>query len=320
MATLTPLTFAEAESLTARFGLELARIEPLSLGSVNSNFGLTMRDGARYFARLYEEQPLAGAELEVSLLATLAARGARVVAPCATMTGERVLLHAGKPFAVFPWVEGEWLCLQRVTAKHCEAVGSALAAVHLASDWVTPLGKGRFQPSDMLARLERVERDGPARLGPAIAEIRALYAEYLPKRDPSLPLGICHGDLFRDNVLWNGGEVAALLDFESVAWGSFAYDLMVTALAWCYADTLVVPNVEAMFRGYASVRAPSPVERAALPVEGALACLRFATSRITDFELRAAPGERPGRDYRRFLQRLQALRSGAFDSAFRVFD
>jgi homoserine kinase type II len=306
--------------MSARFGLELTRIEPLSLGSVNSNFRLTTRDGSRYFARLYEEQPLAGAELEVSLLATLAERGARVVAPCSTSTGQRVLLHSGKPFAVFPWIEGEWLCLQRVDAKHCGAVGAALAAVHLASSSVGPLGEGRFRPADMLSRLDRVGREGPPRLAAPIAEIRALYAEYLPRRNSDLPRGICHGDLFRDNVLWSGSEIAALLDFESVAWGSFAYDLMVTAFAWCYTDALVVPHVQAMFEGYASVRRLSEAERAALPIEGALGCLRFATTRITDFELRAAPGERPGRDYRRFLTRLRALESGAFDPAFRIFD
>jgi hypothetical protein len=42
--------------------------------------------------------------------------------------------------------------------------------------------------------------------------------------------------------------------------------------------------------------------------------LRFATTRITDFSLRAGPEETPARDYRRFLQRMQALESGVMDS------
>ena len=46
-------------------------------------------------------------------------------------------------------------------------------------------------------------------------------------------------------------------------------------------------------------------------VKGAL---RFATTRITDFSLRAGPSEAPARDYRRFLQRLDALESGALDA------
>jgi hypothetical protein len=48
-------------------------------------------------------------------------------------------------------------------------------------------------------------------------------------------------------------------------------------------------------------------------VEGALACLRFATTRITDFSMRATPGTPAPRDYRRFLARLEALEQGMLD-------
>jgi Ser/Thr protein kinase RdoA (MazF antagonist) len=53
----------------------------------------------------------------------------------------------------------------------------------------------------------------------------------------------------------------------------------------------------------------------ALGVEGAIACLRFATTRITDFAMRAPAGKPPVRDYRRFLARLAELESGAIDDA-----
>jgi homoserine kinase type II len=177
------------------------------------------------------------------------------------------------------------------------------------------LPAGRFRPEDLLARLDRVEAAGSGALAPSIARIRDAYEKYLPRR-AALPRGVCHGDLFRDNVLWGDSEtILALLDFESASFGPFAYDLMVTALAWCFVDTLALPNVRALFEGYASVRVPAAEERRALEVEGALACLRFATTRITDFELRARPGEPPARDFRRFLQRLDALESGVLDAA-----
>jgi homoserine kinase type II len=316
MARLSELSLEQARALGAEFGLSVSSVEALDLGSVNSNFRFTGSDGAQYFARLYEEQALAGAQTEVRLLATLSEAQVPVVDPLSTKGGERVVSHRGKPFAIFPWVQGDWLCLGQVTPDYCHSLGAALARVHAASEKVGSLPEGRFRPSDMLARLERVERDGHARLAPQIASIRASYARYLPLRDVSLPRGVCHGDLFRDNVLWQGSRLSALLDFESAAWGNFSYDLMVTALAWCYRDALVLEHVKALFSGYASVRSLSADERAALPVEGALGCLRFATSRITDFELRAAPGAPPARDFRRFLSRLQAIEAGAFAPAW----
>ena len=316
MARFSELSLEQARALGTRFGLNVSSVEALELGSVNSNFRLTASDGQCYFARLYEEQALAGAQAEARLLATLSAVEVPVVAPLGTVSGERVVEQHGKPAAIFPWVAGDWLCLRRVASEHCRALGAALARVHLASEAVGGLPEGRFRPSDMLARLERVERAGHTRLLPQVAAIREAYARYLPRRDAALPRGVCHGDLFRDNVLWEGQRLTALLDFESAAWGSFAYDLMVTALAWCYRDALRVENVQALFSGYSSVRPLSAEERAALPVEGALACLRFAVSRMTDFELRAGEGSPPARDFRRFLSRLEAIEAGAFTPAW----
>ncbi|HEY8942854.1 MAG TPA: homoserine kinase [Polyangiaceae bacterium] len=313
MALLTPMSLSEATVLAGRFGVRIVHAEPLSAGSVNSNFRFRGDDGALYFARIYEEQGFEGARTEIDLLTALHGEGVPVVRPLLTRDGAGTTEFAGKPFVLFPWVEGEWLCLRRVTPERCRTLGAALARVHLASPRVGSLPQGRFRPPDMLERLTKVEASGVRELDPFVARIREAYARYLEQRR-ELPSGVCHGDLFRDNVLWSGERLAALLDFESASWGCFAYDLMVTALAWCYTDSLQLDRVRALFEGYASVRIPSAAERESLEVEGALACLRFATTRITDFELRTPPGARPARDFRRFLERLAALESNILDS------
>jgi homoserine kinase type II len=315
VALLTALPTEKARELGRAYGVEIARVEPLALGSVNSNFRVFAEDGRELFARLYEEQGVAGAEAELGLLSALARGGSRV--PEALPLAGPLPLHAGKPFVVFPWLQGEILCLLRVDVAACRAVGAALARVHLATDRVARLGPGRFGPGDMLARLDRVERETERTdLLADVARVCELYARLLPLRDGSLPSGIVHGDLFRDNVLWQPGELPALLDFESAFHGPFVYDLMVTIAAWCYRDAFDLRLARALVEGYAGVRPLSAGERRAVHVEGALACLRFVTSRITDFELRAAPGARPGRDYRRFLARLTAIEAGALDPAF----
>jgi homoserine kinase type II len=90
----------------------------------------------------------------------------------------------------------------------------------------------------------------------------------------------------------------------------FVYDIMVCVHAWCYGDAFDLSLVRALLDGYQAVRALEPAEMGALPAQGALAALRFATTRITDFSLRTAPGQKPARDYRRFLARLEALEDG----------
>jgi len=313
VALLTALGIEDAKRLAREYGVELESIEALSVGSVNSNFRATAVGGRVLFARLYEEQGKDGAAAELELLAALAGEGIPVSEPLAR-TGPVPTL-GDKPFALFPWVEGEILCLARVTPEACGRVGQALARVHLATPKLPRLGPGRFGPPDMLERLARVEREGarPALLAD-VRRVRELYARYVAERDTSLPHGVVHGDLFRDNVLWKNGELAALLDFESAFHGPFVYDLMVTIAAWCYRDAFDLPLVGALVAGYVAERPLDAAERRAVRVEGALACLRFVTSRITDFELRARDGERPVRDFRRFLARLDAITSGELAS------
>jgi len=309
---------ADAARLGREFGLEITSIEPLSAGSVNSNFALTDAAGQRYFARLYEEQGRDGALAELSLVSALARANVPVVESLPRIDGAGVGELAGKPFVVFPWVDGEILCQGRVTVAACEKLGAALARMHLTTPSLARPVEGRFRITDLRKRLARVEREGHEQYLDDVERIRESLNHYEVERiSQSAPRGVIHSDLFRDNVLWSkNGELAALLDFESACEGAFAYDLMVTICAWCYSDRFETALVEGFLRGHHAVRPIIGPEVAALKIEGAVGCLRFATTRITDFSLRAPPGKPPLRDYRRFLARLAAIEAGDLDGCF----
>lgn len=316
MGLFTALSLDEARGLGAEFGVDVAGVEPLQAGSVNSNYRLTDTGSVRYFARVYEEQDEKGAEVELRLLDELHGAGIPTTRPLASR-GRSVATFRGKPFAMYPWIDGEILCQARVEEAHAERVGVALARIHMASPLVTPLGGGRFRIEDIADRLDRIERESPEHRS-AASEIRRKLEYYAARRNLELPKGVIHGDLFRDNVLWRDGEIAALIDFESASHGPFVFDLAVTLFAWCYGSGFSLPLVRALLRGYASVRVIGVEEREGLLVEGALACLRFATTRITDFSMRAEPGQPPLRDYRRFLARLDEIESGVLDAELSV--
>jgi homoserine kinase type II len=316
MALLTELSLASAAPLAKLFNLDLRQIEPLTAGSVNSNFRLEDSAGNVYFARLYEEQDHAGAVREHAVVAALDDAGVPVVRALRTKDGGSLADFEGKAFAVFPWVDGEILCQRRVAPAACFALGAALAGVHLCSARVPALPAGRFRIPDLRGRLERVEAAGRTSLLPAVRTIRERLDHYEATRATNLEEGICHGDLFRDNVLWQGPKLRALIDFESVCRNNFAYDLMVTTLAWSYGSDFELGLVQALFDGYRSVRPLPAAEVAALRSEGAIACLRFASTRLTDFSLRVPEGTAPVRDYGRFLARMTAIEGGALDVCF----
>lgn len=302
MAAFTALASHEAEGLARRFELgNYMRSRPILEGSVNSNHRLETSRGA-YFVRIYEEQTEEGALRDVELAVRLAERGVRTPAPLADRSGARLARVAGKVAAVFPWVHGEMVCQAGVTPALARAVGEALGEFHCAARGVSA-SAGRFRAEDVRGRLVAIS---DARFLEAARALTAALDRWVARRNPRLPRGLVHGDLFRDNVLWSGGSIAALLDFESAADGPYAYDLAVTLLAWCFGDAFRRELAAAMLAGYESRRALAPEEREGLLAEACVAAVRFAATRITDYALRPA-GARVMKDWRRFEARLVAL-------------
>lgn len=311
MATYTPLPFPEAHRIAARFGREVTSIEGLVAGSVNSNYRLTCRDGERIFLRIYEEQSAEGAAGEVELLDWLIDRGLPAVRPLRGLDGGALDELGGRSVALFPWVDGEICCQALVSPERARIIGAALARIHrIGAPHPRP---GRFRVADLFARCDRIEEASAPELAAMAPRLRGWLAEVEARRSTEAPRGLCHGDLFRDNVLWQGLSLRALLDFESASDEPFAFDLAVTILAWCHGDELRRDLASALVAGYQSERPLLPGDRAALHAETLLAALRFTVTRITDYSMKAHLGASNFRDYRRFLARFEVVQGLGHD-------
>jgi len=302
MAILTVPRDEDFDALLAAYELGSRRLSKgIEAGTVNTSYALDL-DAGRYFLRLYEEQGPAGAEAEARLLLHLAASGVPTPAPVRARDGTMVQTVAGKPAAIFPWVDGDMLCLRSVGVAAARDVGVALAKMHLAGPSPSdPLGEGRFGPVDLAARCARVRTSGDFA---ARAQADALHDAVLAvaaRRQKGLPSGLVHGDLFRDNVLWHEGRIAALLDFESAHHGPFAYDIAVTILSWSFRAALDLDVARAIVAGYREVRDLEEAERDALFAEAVFAAIRFTITRITDDAIRV------GKKWQRFVARREAV-------------
>ncbi|MCA9602306.1 MAG: homoserine kinase [Myxococcales bacterium] len=313
MAVLTPIHAEDGSRILTAHGLgALSEVIPVPEGSVNTNY-ILVAGPRRVFLRVYEEQGPDGAEYEWALLERLRAAGVpvpiRIEGPPAG-----AIQVAGKPVALFELITGEECCQARVTAPKAAAVGRALAEVHGILDTVPECREGRFTLAHVVGRLDRteatLERDGGLD-GPEvrsdIARLRALHAELADATPPGLDRGIIHGDLSRDNVRWEGDRISVILDWESAAEGARVYDLVVTMLAWCFGDTLDLALASAMARAYHAARPLDMANRTALHWAARTTCLRFASTRLTDYYLRRGKVQMQYRDYRRFLARLDAV-------------
>lgn len=309
MALLTPMTLEQARRLGAAYGLEVVGREPIAVG-INSNFVLSLKDGRRAFARVCETGSRADIEAQGALLEHLAVFGVPTPRPYCRLDGIAVSEHRTKPVMVFPFCRGQSLCQAAVTPAHMAQMGRALALLHAAGESYRYRERTAFDLPSLTEQVRELEaRELPVALRDDLAlmakRLEALTRNPLP--DPVAPT-IVHGDLFRDNVLWEGEQLSALLDFEFASQGSPLFDLMVTMLSWCFGSELEPSLARAFVASYRSERSLGDGELAACYSQALQACLRFAISRITDYELK--PRERIAyKDYRRFLARLCAVES-----------
>ena len=304
VAVYTPLSLADADRLTRAHGLGAARrVEGVPAGSVNSNF--LIEADRRVFARIYEEQDTDGVAYEWELLEHLEA--AHLPVPVRLRgPAPGALRVSGKPTALFELMGGEEVCQRMVDAPRAAAVGSLLARAHRAGEGFARRREGRFTRADVRVRLEGIRaldreelRRATARLGEVLDEVDAGW-------DPTLPSGVVHGDLFRDNVRWSGPSVVGVLDWESASDGVLLYDLAVAILAWCFDDVLRWDLARAMTTAYSDARPLRTAERAQLRNVLLQAAARFTVTRITDYHLRDGAAQ-VKKDWRRFEARLEAV-------------
>lgn len=298
MSVYTAVGRAELSAWLAPLGVgALGDFAGIAAGMQNSNYFVTA-GGRRWVLTLFEH--LAPRELDfyLALQDHLAARGIFCPRPLATGDGQRWRMLAGKPAALFTCLPGA--AIEAPTPAHCRALGDMLARLHLAGgDFAEPL------PNPCGAAWR--EATGRA-LAPLLAdeERSRLLAEldFQAAQDYSaLPHGIVHGDLFRDNALWQGDRLAGVLDFYFAGQDSLLFDLAVAANDWCD-DT---DHLQALVAGYRARRPLMPAEEAAWPAMRRAAALRFWLLRL---EVRHHP--RPGEvvtiknpdHFGRLLQRL----------------
>jgi homoserine kinase type II len=324
VATFTRLDDADARDLAAALDLGVPRaLRPIAAGTINSNFELETERG-RWFVRVNEGKAPEDVAWEAALVVDLAAAGLPTPVPRQAVDGRRFVEHRGLLISAFEWRAGHHRLPHEVSAGDVTAIGEALATLHLAAS-ARPRAtwrEGIYQFTDIVGRFEGFR----ASTDPALAEAIAVLADELAWLIGQASVraaahhGVIHGDLFRDNVLWDGDRLVAILDFEQASRGSFVYDLAVAVNDWCWdpgrAEPLRADLARALVAGYERRRPLDVADRAALPIELRAAAARFTVTRITDVHLRQV--DNTDKDFRAFLARLEHWRHGGVGRVFSV--
>jgi homoserine kinase type II len=318
MGSFRSLSADDVNAILRAFGAPAYRSHsPIVVGTINTNLRVETADGPR-FLRINEGKSEDDVAREAAIVARAAARGVPTPVPAQAVDGRPYTRWSDAIASLFPWLPGRTLTRAEVGPTHARQVGAALGRLHLSGEGYGDERPGRYEPPEIDRRLGAVTAAAASRteLAAAVAILAPELAALHRERHAGLPMGVIHGDLFIDNVLFDAPGAAAtddplvaLLDFEQAAWGRLAYDVAVTLLAFAFGRDDFRPDVvRALIEGYASVRPPTAAERAAFGAELRFAACRFAVTRITDVHLKRAEGAPPGKDFARYLARLDRVR------------
>jgi homoserine kinase type II len=318
VGTFTALDDADLAAIAAAFALGSVRSwRAIAAGTINSNFDVTTETG-RWFVRVNEGKSEDDVAWEASLCAHLAARGAPVLVPV-RVEGRGYHVHRGLFVSAFPWVDGGHRAPHQVTRDDARAVGAALAKLHAAGDdFAGPRRAGIYTWPHIRARFDGFRGSGDPALAHAIEILADEFAwlDAHAAERAAARTGVIHGDLFRDNVLWDDDGLRAILDFEQASAGSLVYDLAVTLNDWAWDAGPRADVARALVAGYQEMRPLEPAERIALPIEVRAAAVRFTVTRVTDVFL--ARVMNPEKDFRAYLARVEKWRAGGLGSILGV--
>lgn len=284
MAVYTDINEVDLKDFLSQYDAgELLSYKGIAEGVENSNFLLhTTRDPL--ILTLYEKRVDPGdLPFFLGLMQHLASRGLNCPLPLPRKDGALLGELSDRPAALISFLEGMWL--RKPEAKHCRAVGEALAAMHLAgADFelkrpnALSLEGWKALWEKSAARADEVEQGLEAEIREELAFLEAHWPKELPE-------GVIHADLFQDNVFFLGDNLSGLIDFYFACNDLLAYDVSICLNAWCFEKNghYNLTKGMALLEGYRSVRPLSPAEIAALPILARGSALRFFLTRLYDW-------------------------------------
>ncbi|MCL6500361.1 MAG: phosphotransferase, partial [Firmicutes bacterium] len=117
-------------------------------GSVNTHYLLETRKG-KFYLKIDEVKSPAAVQQELELLLFLRAEGFPCPHPLAGRHGEYLTRHKGKNVSLYAAIPGQALPEDVLTPTHLEAIGHALASLHV-------LGQGYKKPVENRFSFERI--------------------------------------------------------------------------------------------------------------------------------------------------------------------
>ena len=286
MNAITQLDVLDLEHTIAHYGVgDLVRYWPAVNGIENSNYFIRTFDQGREreFVLTIMEQPSNAGGAYVPLLDLCQEAGLPVAGILRNRNGDAIDHHDGKLILLSHRLPGRHV--YNPTLNQVASLGRFIGRFHLATkNWDHPV-PDYPRGAAWLAHHAQLIKGYLPYVSRQLLDDGVREVSFLLRREDvaALPKGVIHGDLFRDNVLFNERGLTGVLDFHHAARGMLLYDLAVAANDWCTDSTGVLnpDRVLALLRSYHRIRPLTRPEMRLFPAFTLYGAVAFWLSRLS---------------------------------------
>jgi len=256
MAVYSLLQDSDIRDIAGSYDLTMVDYEPIVAGAGNSNY-LVRAQQASYVLTVFEDTTLDLTVEHGRLLSLLKECAFPSPRPLLAFNGKMVIVHNDKPVMMKEYLAGHVCRYPDKTMLH--QAGTAMAKLHQVP-WPNFLSIRRPYGVQKLSSIQGQNID---------TEYEGWIAKRLPcleqQKPQGLPRGLIHGDMFYDNVLFEGTRLKAIIDFEDASCDDKVFDLGMGIVGLCRTGQgVVLEKARALIEGYEQIRELEDGEKRAL--------------------------------------------------------
>ncbi|MFC2064645.1 homoserine kinase [Chloroflexota bacterium] len=244
MATYTKLLDTDIQKIAKKYQLNVVKYEPIEQGAGNTNYFL-VTDQGKYILTIFEVD-----DSQVINMTRVLIMLEELKFPALPLhknsTGDILTKYKRKFVMVRPFISGS--VVKDLDFGMIKQVGNSLARLHEISppDYLPVI-----HPYEKYLLIEILEQkiDNDYKRW-----VKDKYRSIEVNTPPNLPVGLAHGDLFLDNMLFENGILKAIIDFEDLCQIARILDLGMTAVGICINGVdLDIRKIKALVKGYQEV-------------------------------------------------------------------
>lgn len=299
MANYTILDEKDIEKINQHYGLTIDSFKAIEGGQGNSSYLLKTNQG-NYVLTVFDNKEWTEVVHLGKLLNHLKIHHFDTTKLLPRRDGKFVTRFQGIPVMIKPFITGS--VIQHLTMRMVRRTGKRLAKLHL-------IAPPKYLPLSHSYDHLFTEVIGSG-IDPAyehwISDQQRHFQQRLPEDSP---MGLIHGDLFYDNVIFKGDELQAIIDFEEACYHYLAYDIGMAILGQCLEGKKIrLDKAKELIRGYQQIRKLKQTEQEKLQLfveyaAAATSCWRFWNYNI------ARPTPKKQKIYREMVQIAKHVQS-----------